>query len=76
MTDQQRLQPGQADLLLLLVLDNANGAFRILPLNRDTMTQVNVLTRWGDHRREIRARLPQPPYGTGGLDSCRNTCAP
>lgn len=66
--------PGQADLLLLLVLDAADSSFRVLPLNRDTMTQVIVLSPDGSMSNgRFEPICLSHSYGTGGLDSCLNT---
>ena len=40
----------QADFLLLLVLDEENGTCTPIQLNRDTMTQIQVLGSPGSRR--------------------------
>lgn len=64
---------GQADVLLLLVLDHSERTYRILQINRDTVTQVPVLSG-----NEITGEIMAPiclshGYGDGGLNSCENT---
>lgn len=41
------LENGQADVLLLLVLDPREDRYRTLQLNRETVTQVNILAQDG-----------------------------
>jgi len=65
---------GQADVLLLLVTDAETDTFCVLAINRDTVTQVTVLSGNG----EITDEKFEPiclshSYGTGGTDSCKNT---
>jgi len=65
---------GQADVLLLLVTDADTDSFRILPLNRDTVTLVTVVSPGGEITDEL--FLPiclSHSYGSGGADSCENT---
>ena len=75
-TEEQRQMgmAGQADVLLLLVLDAEQQAFRILNINRDTVTQITVLNQDGIITGE--EFLPiclSHAYGTGGPESCENT---
>lgn len=65
---------GQADVQLLAVLDHNEKTWRILQLNRDTLTEVNVLGLTGkvigvEHEQLALAHA----YGSGAEDSCRNT---
>ena len=65
---------GQADVLLLMVLDSETDSYQILQINRDTMTQITVLSKDG----EIAGERFSPiclahSFGSGGEDSCENT---
>jgi len=65
---------GQADVLLLLVLDVPNRSYRILQFNRDTVTQVHILNGDGS----ISATLFKPiclahAYGKSPVAGCENT---
>lgn len=65
---------GQADMLMLLVLDPVAKTSTILQLNRDTMTEVEVLGVMGDvvGTQTMQLCLAHG-YGTGVEDSCENT---
>lgn len=67
---------GQADTLALLVIDHAGKTYRLLPINRNTLCDVNVLSLSGDvigtHTMEL---CLAHCYGNGGADSCENTVA-
>lgn len=64
----------QADFLMLFVFDNAHKKCMALQINRDTMTDVNVLGVAGN---KIDTRKGQVAlahtYGNGKAVSCRNT---
>lgn len=65
---------GQADVLFLLVLDKAQSFFHVLQINRDTITEVEVLGVRGD---VVGTDLQQIAlahyYGDGMKNSCENT---
>lgn len=65
---------GQADVQLLLVVDQAQESFRVLQINRDTMTEVEILGVQGD---VIGTEYEQIAlahfYGNGLEKSCENT---
>ena len=64
----------QADFLLLLVVDRTVGVCRVLPLNRDTMTEITALGLAGEQVGTFNGQLAlSHTYGSGGLDSARNT---
>lgn len=64
----------QADFLMLLILDHAEESFSVLHLNRDTMTEISILSVTGQTAGSITAQLALAhTYGTGAEDSCRNT---
>lgn len=65
---------GQADVLLLLVVDQLQESFRVLQINRDTMTDVEVLGVRGDViGREYEQICLAHFYGDGLENSCENT---
>ena len=65
---------GQADVQLLLVVDGAKESFKVLQIDRDTMTDVEVLGVRGD---VIGTEYEQIAlahfYGNGLESSCKNT---
>ena len=64
----------QSDFLMLLVLDKAQNTCTVLPLNRDTMTQINALGMAGESIGSFTGQLALAhTYGSGGLDSGYNT---
>ena len=65
---------GQADVLLLLVVDQEEEIFHALQINRDTMTDVEVLGVKGDViGTEYEQICLAHHYGEGLEDSCGNT---
>lgn len=63
----------QADLLLLLVIDEASGACNVLQLNRDTMTEIRRLGIGGAGAGTFTGQLALAhTYGSGGSDSSLN----
>ena len=67
---------GQADALALLVIDRGEETYRLLPINRNTLCDVNVLSLGGDiiETRTMELCLAHS-FGNGGADSCENTVA-
>ncbi len=68
--------PGQADLLVLLAVDRGSRSFRVLPINRDTVTTYTVIDDEGNGiiSGEMWGQIClSHAYGTGGQDSCENT---
>lgn len=64
---------GAADMVMLLVLDNANEKYDILYLNRDTMLTMPVLGIGGKPAGTYFGQLAlSHTYGTGLEDSCEN----
>ena len=64
----------QADFLLLLVLDEENGTCTPIQLNRDTMTQIQILGVTGEPAGTFTGQLALAhTYGSGEEDSCENT---
>lgn len=64
---------GQADVLLLLVLDHNARTYRLLQINRDTMTQIPVLSGSTITGEIFAPVCLSHGYGSGGEDSCENT---
>ena len=65
---------GQADLLLLLVVDHQTASYRVLQINRDTMAEVEILGVRGDVvGTEIEQIALAHGYGDGMESSCENT---
>lgn len=64
---------GAADMVMLLILDNANEKYDILYLNRDTMLTMPVLGIGGKPAGSYFGQLAlSHTYGTGMEDSCEN----
>lgn len=64
---------GQADFQLLLAVDSAAKTWRMLPINRDTLTDVTVLGVLGDALSVQRQQIALAhAYGDGMRKSCRN----
>lgn len=64
----------QADFLLLLVMDKENETCTPIQLNRDTMTQIQILGVTGEPAGTFTGQLALAhTYGSGEEDSCVNT---
>ena len=66
---------GQADTLLLVVVDKAQQSYAILQLNRDTMCMVDFVDTDGkplNQQQQMQLALSHS-MGTGMEDSCENT---
>ncbi len=64
----------QADFLMLFVFDNEAKKCKALHINRDSMTDVNVLGVAGNKVDTIQAQIAlSHTYGNGREVSCRNT---
>ena len=65
---------GEADAVMLLILDHAQDSIDVLCLNRDTMVQMPVLGIGGRKSGTRYAQLAlSHTYGEGLEDSCENT---
>ena len=63
----------QADFLLLLVVDNKNSTYTALHINRDTITEMNILGVAGDKVGTVNKQIALAhTYGNGKEVSCRN----
>lgn len=64
----------QTDFLLLLVMDKENETCTPIQLNRDTMTQIQILGVTGEPAGTFTGQLALAhTYGSGEEDSCVNT---
>lgn len=73
-TPEGYLNNQQADFLLLLVMDEANETCTPLQLNRDTMTQIQILGVTEEPAGSFTGQLALAhTYGSGEEDSCENT---
>lgn len=65
--------PGEADMVALLVFDKTNQKMDVITLNRDTMMEIPVLGVTGQDAGTIQGQLALAhTYGTGLRDSSRN----
>lgn len=63
----------QADLLVLFVFDRENEKCQAIQINRDTMTEVQILGVTGQKIGAVNQQIAlSHTYGDGGIDSCRN----
>ena len=73
-TPEGYLNNQQADFLLLLVMDEANETCTPIQLNRDTMTEIQILGVTGEPAGTFTGQLALAhTYGSGEEDSCENT---
>ena len=64
----------QADFLMLIVVDNENSSYTALHINRDTVTEIDVLGVAGDKIDIVESQIALAhTYGNGKEVSCRNT---
>lgn len=64
----------QADFLMLYVFDNLNKKYTVVNINRDTMTDVNILDVAGDKMYTEKKQIALAHIeGNGKNSSCRNT---
>lgn len=67
---------GRADFVMLAVFDNENKSYKLLHLNRDTMTEIGILGVDGRPAGKVNAQLALSySYGSGLEDSCKNTAS-
>lgn len=72
-TPEGYLNNQQADFLLLLVMDEENQTCTPIQLNRDTMTEIQILGVNGDPAGTFTGQLALAhTYGSGQEDSCEN----
>lgn len=64
----------QADFLMLYVFDKENKSYSAISINRDTMTEVNILGIAGQKIDTVNKQIALAhTYGNGKEVSCRNT---
>lgn len=65
---------GQSDAIFLLVLDPHSKEVSVIGVNRDTMTEIEVYSEYGDYRGTATLQLClQHGYGDGAQVSCTRT---
>ena len=74
-TEEMKNNPGQADVIMLLVIDREKNTYAILPLNRDTITDVDSLDeKNGNYLATTKIQLALAhANGNGQEQSCDNT---
>lgn len=66
----------QADFLMLFVIDNENSTYNAIHINRDTMTNIDVLGLAGETVGTVYEQVALAhTYGKGGSVSCYNTAS-
>ena len=72
--DESRAHSSQADFLALLIIDDLTKSFKILHINRDTMTEIPQIDKYGSKYGTYNAQLALA-HTYGGHDNmkCRNT---
>ena len=64
----------QSDFLLVVVFDNTLKTYKIIQINRDTMTDIRMYDIYGQYEGLVNLQIAlSHTYGTGGDDSCRDT---
>ena len=64
----------QADFIMLFVLDNEKAQYSAIQINRDTITEINVLGVAGQKVDTVNKQIAlSHTYGNGKEVSCRNT---
>lgn len=72
--DKEQGRFAQADFISLIVIDKENESFRILHINRDTMTDISQIDENGTEYGIYNAQLALAhTYGAQGKMQCRNT---
>ena len=65
---------GQADFLMLAILDVENGSVKLWNISRDSMGEVDIYNKDGDYVRTEEAQICLAyAYGDGKESSCENT---
>ncbi|MDD6396244.1 MAG: LCP family protein [Firmicutes bacterium] len=64
---------GQCDFIALIIMDRSSKTYKILEINRDTMTNIPVLGLQGDKTDTVYAQIAlSHSYGDGLKVSCKN----
>lgn len=76
-TEDMKDNPGQADVLMVLVIDREKNTYAVLPLNRDTITDVDSLDdKNGNYLATTKIQLALAhANGNGQEQSCDNTAS-
>ena len=73
LTDLGYGKNGQADSIMVISLDTKTGKINILPISRDTMTDISVYSADGNYIGVRKAQLCTAySYGASGKESCEN----
>lgn len=73
-SDNSKTDSLQADFIALLVIDKLDHSFRLLHINRDTMTEITQIDENGNKYGTYEAQLALAhTYGGDGKQQCRNT---
>ena len=72
--DNSKADSKQADFVALVVIDKLNHSFKVLHINRDTMTDIIQINEYGEEYGRYNAQLALA-HAYGGSDKlgCRNT---
>ena len=69
-----RAESQQSDFVVLVVMDNENKIFRLLHINRDTMTAIRQIDESGKEYGTFEGQLALAhTFGKQEMDRCRNT---
>ncbi len=64
---------GQSDAIFVLTIDVSNGKINIIPINRDTMVDINTYSESGKYAGVEKKQICLAyAYGDGGIKSCEN----
>lgn len=73
-TDNMKDNPGQADTIIVLVIDREKNTYALLPIDRDTITDVDSLDENGNFLATTKTQLALAhACGNGEEQSCENT---
>lgn len=71
---EDRENSQQSDFIVLVVMDNKNKSFRLLHINRDTMTDIRQIDDGGKEYGTFKGQLALAhTFGREEMDRCRNT---
>lgn len=71
--EQEYNNAGQCDFIALIIIDRSSKTYKVLEINRDTMTNIPVLGLQGDKTDTVYAQIAlSHAYGDGLKVSCKN----
>lgn len=71
--EQEYNNAGQCDFIALIIMDRSSKTYKVLEINRDTMTNIPVLGLQGDKTDTVYAQIAlSHAYGDGLKVSCKN----